>query len=195
MKTATTKSSSTLERILLAAIDCYGQYGVNETTLEQVAAGAGVSRTTVYRHAKNRRDLLNKVLLRDAQHALVELEVAMRYYQSLEEVVLESILFLMRRRDSYAMQDILYGEADSNSQGLGLSLELLNGLASEVLRPAFEKSEHAGTLPDGLSLAIVADWAARITMSLHSQPSAYTASEAKLRDYLGLVLSPIFHSH
>ncbi len=186
------KSSSTLECILLAAIHCYGLYGVDETSLEQVAKQAGVSRSTIYRHAKNRRELLNKVLLRDADHALTELEAALRYQESLESVVLESILFLMRRRNNYEMQHILYGDSEQVSQGNGLSLELLCLLATNTLQGHFEKAVAAHKLPDRLTLAMLADWVSRITLSLHSQPSVYTESEASLREYLTIMLSPIF---
>jgi AcrR family transcriptional regulator len=193
VNTVTTKSDSTLERILLAAIECYSECGVEETNLEQVAERAGVGRSTVYRHANNRRQLLNKVLLRDATHALAELEVATRYYQNLEEAVLESILFLMRRRNSYPMQHILYRAPDGPSQGRGLSLDLLSELAASSLQSHFERASAEGSAPAGMTLAILADWTGRITHSLHSQASEYTATEEALRAYLKVVLSPIFH--
>jgi AcrR family transcriptional regulator len=186
------KSAATLERIFLAAIECYGRNGVDNTSLEQVARLAGVSRTTVYRHAKNRRELLNLVLLRDAHHALEELQVTIRYHQRLEQAVLESILFLMRRRDNYKMQQILYGDHTKTSLGSGLPMEELSTLASYALKDHFEKSTAASTVPEGLTLPVLSDWVARITMSLHSQPSPYTESETALREYLQIVLTPIF---
>jgi AcrR family transcriptional regulator len=192
MNKALSKSDSTLERILLAAIHCYGQHGVDETTLEQVAEQADIGRSTVYRHAKNRGELLNKVLLRDADHALAELEITTRYYHSLEEVVLESILFLMRRRDSYQMQGILYGRAESSGQSTGLPLDLLSKLAASSLRPHFERASAEGSVPENLTLELLADWVGRITQSLHSQPSQFTATETALRSYLDVVLAPIF---
>ncbi|MEH6583404.1 MAG: TetR/AcrR family transcriptional regulator [Halioglobus sp.] len=194
MNKETSKSSSTQERILLAAIHCYGLHGVEETTLEQVAEQAGVGRSTVYRHARNRSQLLNKVLLRDADHALAELQVAMRYYHSLEEVVMESILFLMRRRNNYQMQHILYGSPDNANPGSGLSLEMLSGLATSSLKPHFERAIAESTVPLGLTLDMLADWVGRITLSLHSQASEFTATEDALRAYLKVVLAPIFHA-
>ncbi|MEH6568219.1 MAG: TetR/AcrR family transcriptional regulator [Halioglobus sp.] len=188
-----TKSSATHERILLSAVHCYGLYGVEETSLEQVASQAGVGRTTVYRHAKNKRELLNKVLLRDAEHALGELEVATRYYESLDAVVVESILFLMRRRNGYEMQHILYGTETDTTQGNGLSLDLLGQLAAQALQEHFEKACAAKAIPPGLTLPMLADWVGRITLSLHSQPSAFTATEENLRAYLNVVLRPIFN--
>ena len=66
MPTAQTKPEKTLNRILDAALTCYEQSGIGNTRLEDVAATAGIGRTTLYRYVKNRDDLLNKVVLRDA---------------------------------------------------------------------------------------------------------------------------------
>ena len=187
------KSSSTQERILLAAIQCYDQIGIENTSLEQVASSAGVGRSTVYRYAKNRRELLHKVLLRDADHALAELEVATRYYDNLEQVVVESILFLMRRRNSYDMQHILYGDGEEASGGAGLSIETLSQLAAASLQNHFDKAAAKQQVPQGMTLPVLADWVGRITISLHSQPSQFTETDAGLRTYLAVVLSPLFY--
>ena len=40
---------SARERLLLAAMECVGQWGVTKTTVDDVAREAGVSRATVYR--------------------------------------------------------------------------------------------------------------------------------------------------
>lgn len=193
MSKETKKSSTTLERILLAAIHCYDLYGVKETTLEQVAEQASVGRSTVYRHAKNRAHLLSKVLLRDADHALAELDIAMRNYHGLEEVVIESILFLMSRRNNYQMQHILYGSAENTNPGNGLSMEMISGLAASTLKSHFEQAIAESAVPPNLTLAMLADWVGRITLSLHSQASEFTATEDALRVYLKVVLAPIFH--
>ena len=91
------KAGRTLETILVAALACYERFGIEETTLEQVAEQAGVSRATVYRHAKNRRELLNKVFVRDAQKSLAEVQANLGNYDTLAETVLESMLYLISK--------------------------------------------------------------------------------------------------
>lgn len=191
MREKISKSATTLNIILDAAITCYLCSGVDITTLDQVAAKAGVGRTTVYRYAKNRRELLSRVLLRDAEEALKELEVATRYFDSLEDVVVESLLFLMRRRHHYPMQKILYGD-NQQAASQALSLEALCDLSAVGLQEHYRRAKENNSLPAGLSLPVLLDWVSRITMSLHSQPSEFTESEAALRDYLDVVLRPIF---
>ncbi|WP_152558729.1 TetR/AcrR family transcriptional regulator [Endozoicomonas numazuensis] len=193
MSKSTTKARATHECILKATIHCYGVYGVENTTLEQVAAEAGMSRTTVYRYAGNRRELLNKVLLRDANQALSELEVITRYYDNLEEVVLESILFLMRRRNNFEMQHILYGDSSGAQQDDGLPLNILTDLVEQSLTHHYANAESKGLVSSKLPLPLLADWLGRITISLISQPSHFTQTEESLRTYLKAVLCPIFH--
>ena len=50
--------------ILDAAEQCFERRGVRRTTIEDVAAEAGVSRVTVYRQVGNRDELVRAVLLR-----------------------------------------------------------------------------------------------------------------------------------
>ena len=49
-----------------AAASCYTRFGLAKTTVEDVAQAAGVSRATLYRHFKNRDELLVAVIAREA---------------------------------------------------------------------------------------------------------------------------------
>ena len=186
------KSASTLEKILHSAAQCYRNLGVEQTSLEQVADAAGVSRATVYRHAINRRELLSKVVMRDADRALDELQSALKYRESLEQVVVESILFLMRRRDQYEMQNKLYWGGSRLGEGGGMSAQVLRSLAETALAEDYDKAVAASAVPAGLSLPILSDWVSRITMSLLGEPLDFATDEESLRAYLQVVLVPIF---
>lgn len=190
--TRQSKSAQTLEKILLAATRCYGNLGVEQTSLEQVATEADVSRATVYRHAKNQRELLNKVMLREADAALSELQSALKYRESLDQVVVESILFLMRRREYYQAQSSLYGGDAGLGQGGGMSPQVLRELTENALRDDYRKAAANNAVPGGMSLAILSDWVSRITMSLLGQPLDIANNEQSLREYLQVVLVPIF---
>jgi len=186
------KSAQTLEKILLAAIRCYSRLGVDQTSLEHVATEADVSRATVYRHAENHRELLNKVMMREADTALSELQSALKYRETLDQVVIESILFLMRRREYYQMQSDLYGGDAGLGQGGGMSPQVLRELTEAALLDDYQKAVANNAVPSGLSLPILSDWVSRITLSLLGQPLDIASNEAALREYLQVVLVPIF---
>ncbi|MGI9273796.1 MAG: TetR/AcrR family transcriptional regulator [Endozoicomonas sp.] len=186
------KSASTLDSILNAAKRCYDSHGLDGTSLDQVALEAGVGRTTVYRHVKNRKELLNLVLMRDARDGLSELKTFLRYWQSLEQKVLESIVFLLRRRGKYNMQHILYGHEAGIRQVTGLSYETLRLFAAEALQEHFQEASAANEIPEQLTFPVLADWLSRLIMSLLSQPSEFTRTEESLRQYLQVILAPVF---
>ncbi len=56
-----TGSSPSRERILDSAARSFAIYGYRHSTFEEIASGAGVSRTLLYRHFDNKLDLLRAV--------------------------------------------------------------------------------------------------------------------------------------
>jgi AcrR family transcriptional regulator len=55
--------NNTLNRIILAALTFYNKQGVRKTSMEDVAAKAGVTRVTVYRHFTNKKKLVRAVCM------------------------------------------------------------------------------------------------------------------------------------
>jgi len=192
---ATGKSGRTLETILLAALHCYERFGLEKTTLEQVAEQAEVSRATVYRHAKNRQELLNKVFIRDAQKALEALTSEMQQYEKLSDIVMESTLFLNRRRHHADMQNVLDEQLGEIIESHGMPVELLRLFAGKVLSEPFQKALANNEVPEGLTLEMLTDWLGRMMRSLLLEPPEFSKDEAAMRQYLRMVLLPIFHKH
>lgn len=60
------EAMETRERILDAAIDVFYEYGVTNSSLEQVAEAAGVTRGAIYWHFKNKADIFSA--LHDQMH-------------------------------------------------------------------------------------------------------------------------------
>ncbi len=55
------RAAETQSRILAAAADCFSRYGFARTRMEDVAAGAGVSRALVYEYFSSKKKLLAEV--------------------------------------------------------------------------------------------------------------------------------------
>jgi len=55
------------QRIFKAAIGCFQQYGLRRTTMDDVAAAAGVSRKTVYNYFTNKTGLVAEVIFDEAR--------------------------------------------------------------------------------------------------------------------------------
>ncbi|CAH0992077.1 hypothetical protein SIN8267_02192 [Sinobacterium norvegicum] len=187
----TKKSTDTLNRIIDAAIACYQRDGLQQTNLEGVAKYSGISRATVYRHANNKRQLLDRVIERESQQSLIELRKTLAGQSSLHGVVTESIIFIMQRRHHYPMQALLFGDESGNQQQGNLNPHELYQTTYQSLQHNYDQAKANGEVADNLSLEILSDWVSRLMHSLVSYPGEYGTDEAKLRHYLRVVVSPV----
>ena len=188
---ASPKKTRTLNKILDAALECYADAGVSRITLEQVARQAGVTRTTLYRYAKNRDDLLSKVLHRDA---LAVQEENLRYFQSQPNfgvALVESTLHTIRGRMTRPINRILFAEPESAIAGsLNLSAEMFYDLAYPILEQPFNEALGAGKIREGVSLHMAVEWVTRITLSYINDPGEAARDERYLRNLLETLLVP-----
>lgn len=67
------ETAKTRQRILDAAAEMFANQGVSDTTLDQVARKAGMTRGAVYWHFKDKQDLLRTVLAEQAHPLELEL--------------------------------------------------------------------------------------------------------------------------
>jgi len=77
----------------------------------------------------------------------------------------------------------------------GMPVELLRLFAEKMLREPYQKAHANSELPDGLTLEMLTDWLGRMMRSLLLEPPEFSSDEAALRQYLRMVLLPIFNKH
>ncbi len=151
-------ASESRERILDSAARVFAAYGFRHTTFEEIAAGAGVSRTLLYRHFDGKTDLLRAVreralsvwaesVAREAQHCATA-------RGALEATIRETLRFAAARPDFRAFlagdtRLALVGE----DRGGGLSRQLWReGTASLLARGVTD-----GEFPAELDITASAD--------------------------------------
>lgn len=186
------KAARTLETILVTAIECYEQYGLVGTTLELIAEQTGISRATVYRHVRNRRELLNLVFERDSELAMQQLMSTVSYRGSLSDLVVDSVIFLSSRRKFYAMQIVMDQQEDGIIKNQGIPMSILTAYAERFLAAPYAQAEAAGDVPEKLTLPYLCDWVGRLMRSLLVDPPAVVKTEDEFRQYLQALLAPIF---
>jgi len=145
----------TKERILLAALELFTQRGIGKTSLDEVAYRAGITRVTVYRHFKDKKELVHQVFLRVErvfQEALAELKQSPQLGW---EDVLDRIgekLSVLPHGDAVARTDELkrlYPDVYESIQKV--RIPTLNGIFDHL----FTMAEHQGLLRQGLNRSIV----------------------------------------
>jgi TetR/AcrR family transcriptional regulator len=69
-------ASQSQQRILDAAYTCFTRHGVRKTTMDDIAAAAGLSRPAVYQYVRNKDDAFRRVVARIYDAALARARAA-----------------------------------------------------------------------------------------------------------------------
>jgi AcrR family transcriptional regulator len=179
------------ERFLDAAESCLTRFGLAKTTVDDVAQSAGVSRATLYRHCKNREELLLAVVSREASRLAAEAEAHLRRFDDVGSWIVEGMLFCLReipRRPALAM--LLLPEDVGVASRLVLSSERLLEIGAEILQPMFEPARQRGLLRETIEIEALMEWVLRILMSYLTVPSHLATTEDELRQLLRVMILP-----
>jgi AcrR family transcriptional regulator len=88
--------SSTHERIVRAAYDCFEHLGIRKTRIEDVAEKAGVSRPTVYKYFAGKTDLVDHICSIESTKVNTEVRRRLVRHQPFENLVTEALLLVIR---------------------------------------------------------------------------------------------------
>ncbi|MEL6861314.1 MAG: TetR family transcriptional regulator [Pseudomonadota bacterium] len=164
--------------ILDAAERIFFLRGVSATSLEAVAAAAGVTRPTIYRNIGNRDALLLAVLVRLTERFLERLKPRLLAAEDLPE----AIVLLIETTAMSASRDelnLIFGAEDEGQTGLPIPgvLAPLSELFGRVLK---EMEEHLpGTLRSGVDYKEAGEWIIRLAISFTTIEVAPPHSSAK----------------
>ncbi|MEW6473072.1 MAG: TetR/AcrR family transcriptional regulator [Actinomycetota bacterium] len=158
--------------ILDAAADCFLRYGPWRTTVAEVAALAGCSRPTVYKHVGDRDGLAAALLEREwgrlRRAVTAELDRHTGAVAKLVEAVVFSVQYV---RGHPVFQRLLAYEPQAVLPGLTTQAQPVLRAAIDLLGPVVDEGRARGELPDGVDPAVVAEWCARLALSLMATPS------------------------
>lgn len=170
--------NSTKDRILQAALDLFLQQGIRKTSIDDVAAGAGVTRVTVYRHFTDRAGLIGATF-RQVNDALA------RVLESLsEEDELDAFRSRMATELASVPSGVIAGFAELETVDPGIHAELRSE-RTELLRAIFDRlyalAEREHRLRTGLDREVVEVLFWEVVMSLPESPAlaalGYTTDE------------------
>jgi AcrR family transcriptional regulator len=146
-----TSASESRERILSSAAGVFAAYGFRHATFEEIAAGAGVSRTLLYRYFDGKTDLLRAVRDRALRAWAESVDEAARGRGTargvLEATIGETLRFAGARPDFRAFLSgdtrlALHGE----DAGGGLSRQMWRDATAAILARGVETGEFPAEL-------------------------------------------------
>ncbi len=161
------------ERIVDAAEGCFARYGVGRTTVEDIAAAAGVSRATVYRSfAGGRDEVILEVLLRDLRRFLDRLAGRLGTERSVPDAIVEGIVDAVGFvRGEPRVASLPTSEATGHTQAavVGAAGRVLS-LCADRVRPYFDAAQREGLLRAEITVEGAVEFLFRITSSLIALP-------------------------
>ncbi|MFB4306338.1 TetR/AcrR family transcriptional regulator [Actinomadura sp. GTD37] len=162
-------TDSTRERIIDAAEECFGRFGVAKTTVEDIAAAAKLSRATVYRSITGGRDeLILAVVIRDLHRFLDRLAERLRSERSVPEAIVEGTLDAVEYvRSEPTIAHFLVPEAAGHMQAaVAGAAEHVLALCCDYVRPYFEQAQRQRTLRPDIEVEGTVEFLFRIITSL-----------------------------
>ncbi|MFI6737385.1 TetR/AcrR family transcriptional regulator [Nonomuraea sp. NPDC050451] len=136
--------------ILAAALDLLIEYGAQQTSIEQVAKRAGVTRATVYRRYADKTALLVRTL----QWALHDNDPAFTGWRDLDHMFTEWALHLADSRNRVLLRRV-FGTVDDYPELVRTYRETNGGRRATVVHAALAAARERGELPPGLDLDVV----------------------------------------
>lgn len=173
-----------LDPYLDATARCLDRYGLAHTSVQDVAAEAGVSRSTVYRVAGTLDDLLQALMLRQVHRFLAAIPKLIVGKSGPDALVDTIATFIEGARAG----PVLRKDLAEDPEGVGASLHRhfpdLLGQLTAWMAPMFEAGMQLELVAER-DAALLAEWIARIAVSLILHPP-----QGDLRGFLAEVLVP-----
>jgi AcrR family transcriptional regulator len=188
------ESEAAQAHFLDAAETCFERYGVNKTTMEDIAKVAGVSRPTVYRHFADRESLILAVVMRRARSLIAKAQAFIRRQETFEDQLVEGLLFLVRtgRKDPFVRLLVNPEQMEFAQQILG-STDAAVDLTHEMWEPILKEAVDRGDLSPALDFYAIAAWLTHVELILVGRLDL-TPDDGEVREMLRTFLLPAFVS-
>lgn len=176
------------ERVLDAALACFGRWGPAKTTLEDVAKEAGLSRATVYRVIPGgKSELGSEVAHREIARAVAGIDTVLAEAESLDALLVAGVVGIARTISEHELvQYLLLHEPDV----------LLPFIAFDRLEPALDLAvqltgPHLRRFLPAEVAVEVAEWMTRLILSFTFVPgSVDLTDEIAVETYLRSFVLP-----
>jgi AcrR family transcriptional regulator len=174
------------DRLFAAAKECFDQYGIEKTAMEDIAKVAGVSRGTVYRYLGDRSDLITAVVMERARVVFDQAHGIIDGQSAFADKVVEGVLYLVEqaREDKY-----LRFLVSSENSYLAVSTKTLD-LNKEMWIPVLEEAREEGILRPDLEFIDACVWFSQVQFIMLVRADKLPNDKDELRRLLNLFLLP-----
>jgi len=181
-----------VDNILAAARRCYLDDGIAATGMKEVAAAAGVARSTLYRYFPGRDELLIATVKEEmlALNAFIRERIDMQLDPA--QQVVEGLLLAIREIPQRPLLAAVFAsEEGSRARRVIWQSALIVQFGEELMAHVVRPASAAGLLQDAVPPEVLVEWVYRLLLSFLTLPSNVIGSEDELRATLHALLVPV----
>lgn len=178
-----TDENSTQERILRAAYDCFEQYGIGKTTIENIASRAEVSRPTVYKYYPSKEAILDEISVRETWRVNSEVRRRLVRSDDFAAFLTDTLLLVVRlaNENIYIRRMV---ESIEFQQSVISPSSLMQQLQRTWWANLFEQAIARGDIAADLDVEEIIYWLARAQSMLMLQLASPDVDEAQSRRFV-----------
>jgi AcrR family transcriptional regulator len=173
--------------IIAATRKNFLRYGVNRTTMSDIARTVGMPRQTLYGYVSSREDLVDAVLVRRIQEIADDLKPLGIDDVAFDDALIETSLAAVERarNDPELMNIFTTGPADRVQEVVTGDYPEIHAIVANLLGPILDRGEKAGMVRSDKTRDEIVDWVRAVYLTLINQPATDTARErAFVADFL-----------
>ncbi|HSV39997.1 MAG TPA: helix-turn-helix domain-containing protein [Nocardioidaceae bacterium] len=180
--------------LLDAAYELFCRYGIQRTTMDDVARRAGLSRITVYRRVSSKEALVEQVMLRQFRgHAAQFLVEVARADTLADRLVVGFISSLRAIRSDPLIEGLLSADPQTVAPSVMGEHGSTLTVVAQFLAGQLRREQDAGTIASTVDVDLVAELMVRISTSFLLTPSSLVDldDDAQLEDIARCYLAPM----
>jgi AcrR family transcriptional regulator len=184
--------SDPVDMILGAARRCYLDLGFSGTGMKEVAAAAGVARSTVYRYFSRRDDLLVATVKREMEALNQQIRGKLAGYDNPADQLVEGFILAIKtipRRP--LLRAVFASDEDSRARRVVWSSDVIVHFGEELMDHVISPAAASGHLQDAVRPEILVEWVYRQLLSFLTLPSNWIKRDDELRATLHALLVPV----
>ena len=178
------------DRIIDATVKCFRRFGINKTSMDDIAKAAKLSRPTIYRYFPSRHHLAVEVLVREVRDHTRLVQPIIREHRYPPRALIEGIVFDLAAAKEHPYTTVIVSDAGSEllSKVAGSDETMLAAMSEQWL-PFLTRWREDGYLRAEVKIDDVLLW---ITLYMHTSlgKSFVTMTEDRMRRMLATLVVP-----
>ncbi len=184
--------SDPVAAIVDAARRCYLAKGISATGMQEVAAAAGVARSTVYRYFPGRDDLLVATIKGEMEQLNKRLRKRLAKYPDPADQLVEGLIVAIKEVPRRPLLRVVFAsEEDTRARHAIWSSDVIVRFGEELMDHVISPARDAGLLQNAVRPEVLVEWVYRLLLSFLTLPSHWVRSDAQLRATLHALLVPV----